>query len=366
MLAPLLPFVVSATHAPETPKAGVLEAIRAKHNLPSIMAGAIVDGRVVSLEAVGVRRLGSEERVTVDDPYHCGSVTKSFTAALFAKLVEEGKADWNAPLDELLPDLAKTMHPAYRKVTPLHLMAHRSGLSADSWRPKVPPRLWDWTGEPPSPRAEFAKAVLAVPPDNASEGKMVYTNAGYVVLGAIMERLTSIPWESLMRTRLLGPLRLSSAGFGPTDPKRTRSQPWGHKMQEGKLTPVPPGPDADNRPVMGPAATLHMNGRDMLRWCAFQIDAGRKGGPLGPESFRVLHHAPFGGDYAGGLIVAPRDWAGGTAYTHTGNNTMNCETLWIAPAKRFGMVVATNAYYEGIEDVHEEVIRLLIDRYCPK
>ena len=63
---------------------------------------------------------------------------------------------------------------------------------------------------------------------------------------------------------------------------------------------------------------------------------------LKTATFRTLHTPPGGGDYAGGWIVVDRPWAGGRAFTHSGSNTMWHCTVWLAPLRDFGTLVATN------------------------
>ena len=358
----LLPFV---RHDPE-PMAALMERVRTAHGLPSICAGAVVDGRIVSLDAVGVRRLGSDERATVDDQYHCGSITKSFTAALFATFVQSGNCGWNLSVGRLFMPPDNPVDPGYERLTALQLMAHRSGLPEASWPPGDTLALRAWSGHTPSFRRDYARRFLALPPTYPPGTRMVYSNANYVVLGAAMENIGGKDWEQLLRERLLRPLGLRSAGFGAAGTPGKTDQPWGHHVRNGRLTPVPPGPDADNPLTLGPANSLHMSVPDLLRWCAFQADEGRKGGPLEPEAFKTLHTPPFGGDYAGGLIALPRTWAGGTAFYHRGDNTMNTEILWIAPKKRFGLVVACNADAPGADAALDAVAAELIRRYCPK
>lgn len=336
-----------------------LEKIREEAHLPSLCGGAIVDGKIVALEAVGVRKVGSDEKVTIDDQYHCGSNTKSFTAVLTALMIQRGRFSWDTPLAKLLPEATKGMNPAYEKVTPRLLAAHRAGLTGETYIDGMPSFTFSKT-DLPGQRQKYASALLKTPPVAEPGTKFVYANGGFMVLGAALENLTHRSWEDLVTQELLKPLGLKSAGFGaaPT------GNPWGHVERDGKLVPIAPGPFGDNLPVLGPAGTLHMSVPDMLRWCAFQADEGRHGGILSPESFATLH-TPLG-DYGGGLIQIDRSWAGGRALTHTGSNTMNYETIWIAPKKGFGVVVATNVVSKETPEAVNKACGVLIRRYCPK
>lgn len=337
-----------------------LEKIRSEAHLPSICAGAIVNGKIVALEAVGVRHEGSEEAVTTADRYHCGSNTKSFTAALFALMVQRGKASWDEPIMRLLPkSVVDGMDPAFAVVTPRMLAAHQAGFTGDTYPAGMPNFSYERKNLPEE-RLKYAAFMLKQPPAAKPGTKYIYSNAGFIILGAILENLTHQTWEDLLTAEILKPLGLKSAGFGSAGP----GQPWGHIEKDGKWMPIAPGPFADNLPVLGPAGTLNMSVSDLLKWCAFQADEGRNGGLLTSQTFTELRK-PIG-EYGGGLIQTDRSWAGGKALTHSGSNTMNFETFWIAPKKGFAVVVATNAMSEKAPEAVDKACALLIRRFCPK
>ena len=80
----------------------------------------------------------------------------------------------------------------------------------------------------------------------------------------------------------------------------------------------------------------------------------------------MLHTPPSGGDYAGGWMAVDRPWAGGKALTHSGSNTMWYCTIWLAPARDFGILVATNKGGDGAvkacDEASGELIRLAVER----
>src|SRR5262249_34576377 len=104
----------------------VLEKARAEAGLPAL-AGALVYPDREIIAAVGTREINRKDAVTIDDPWHIGSDTKAMTAAVYAKLVEAGKAKWGATLPELFPKL--TLDPAWKATTIEQAMAHRAGLT---------------------------------------------------------------------------------------------------------------------------------------------------------------------------------------------------------------------------------------------
>src|SRR5437667_11507046 len=93
------------------PVSQMLENIREKHNLPALAAAVVVDGKIVVTNAVGFRKNGGTEKVTVDNKFHLGSVTKSMTATVAAMLVDRGTLSWTTTIGEAFPELIQEIHP---------------------------------------------------------------------------------------------------------------------------------------------------------------------------------------------------------------------------------------------------------------
>ena len=91
------------------------------------------------------------------------------------------------------------------------------------------------------------------------------------------------------------------------------------------------------------------------------LEGEREGKLLKPETFRKLHTAPSGGDYACGWVCLRRGWAGGRALMHNGSNTMWYIVMWLAPEKDFAVIAATNTGadkgQDGCDDVAVEMIK---------
>src|SRR5690606_4976564 len=147
----------------------------------------------------------------------------------------------------------------------------------------------------------------------------------------------------LMQTMLFEPLEMHSAGFGAPATPGEIDQPWGHT--EGLfrgLKAVPPGPQADNPPAIGPAGTVHCSVIDLAKYAAFHL-AGEQGASelVNAASFKKLPTSA-GDDYALGWVVLERNWAGGRALMHNGSNTMFYLVVWMAPERNCAVIVATN------------------------
>jgi CubicO group peptidase (beta-lactamase class C family) len=300
-----------------------LEALRTQAAAPAMAAAARHrDGAALDL-VTGVRRIGAAEPATLADAWHWGSITKSMTATLTAKLVEGGALQWDAPLSVLLPDLTALMHAAYAPVTMRHLFSHRSGLAGNLPLPALL-RYPRHEADPRDSRMAYVRDCLSSAPIGPAETTFEYSNSGYVVAGAILETLLGEPWEALIRRSLFEPLGMSGAGFGAPGTPGRLDQPEGHAPGLLRLRAYGPGDVVNDNPaVLGPAGRVHAPLADVLRFAAAHRD---RAAFLRGESWDMLHTPPFGGDYALGLAVRPDG-----ALWHNGSNTLWYAEILIDP-----------------------------------
>lgn len=346
------------TRPPDDPRTRkILEEARVKHGLPG-MVGAIIKGAaVVSVAAVGVRKAGENDPFRPTDQIHIGSCTKAMTATLIGTLYEEGMLAASSTLAAIFPDYADGMHPDFREATLSHLLTHRAGLPHDGdW--------WNLPGRTPTEKRYAAlRELCSVAPSSLPGRKYEYSNAGYVLAGLMAERVTGASWENLLRARVFEPLYMYSAGFGPPglDGSTPEVQPYGHEWSRGRLKPI----RHDNAPVMGPAGTVHCSILDWAKFAVAHLRGERSGGSLlAPATFRDLHTPARGTEYAGGWLVLDRPWAGGKALNHAGSNTMWYANAWLAPARDFGVLVATNAGGGPTAKATDEAVGALLNHYA--
>jgi len=350
------------------PVSQMLETIRVKHKFPALAAAVVVDGKIVVTNAVGFRKKGGTERVTVDDQFHLGSVTKSMTATVAAMLVEQGKISWTTTIREAFPELKSEIHPDYLGVTLEQLLSQRSGAPGDApgdlWR-----KAWAANGTAAEQRLAFIKGILARKPEAKPGTKFIYSNQGYTIAGVMLEKATGKTWEDLLRSMLFEPLGMTTAGFGAPASVDKVDQPWGHtkKMLSGS-EPVPPGPGADNPLAISPAGSVHCSMGDLAKYAAFHM-AGERGQSelLKAESFKKLHTAVADNDdYALGWMVLKRGWANGRALMHNGSNTMFYVVVWMAPEKNCAVIVASNVGVDEAFEGCDEAAGKLIKQFFPK
>jgi CubicO group peptidase (beta-lactamase class C family) len=314
-----------------------LAEIVKQYDVPGMAVVVVMGDRVVATGAAGVRRRGSDEKITINDQFHLGSDTKAFTASLCAMFVEEGKLKWDTTVGEVFGDKVKNMGPQWRDVTLRELLTHRGGAPG-SIEPELRARLRLIQDDPVEARRQLLLGTVTRPPAAKPGTEFIYSNTGYAIAGHMAETVAGESWEQLMRERIFEPLGMKSAGFGAPGEAGKVDEPWGHTVR-GK--PVEPGPFADNPPAIGPAGRIHCSLGDWAKFVTWHLNGERDGkGLLKPESFVVMHGAV--GEYAMGWAVAQRAWGGGKVLTHAGSNTMWFAVTWLAPQKGFAVLVGCN------------------------
>lgn len=314
----------------------VLDSLRYALDLPSLAGAIMTDTGIVEAAAVGCRRYGGAMNVTVDDRFHLGSCGKSFTAVLIGLLVDEGKLNWTTTLPKIFTEYSETMRPEYRDVTIRDLLSHGAGFIRD-------PELTLHAPTARERRAEVVAWALMQPPA-VQRGTELYSNLGFIIAGAVAEKLADSSYEDLITKRIVQPLGLTTAAFGTMGTEGLEDQPLQHTSNHAPLEATT---DAHLQDVYDPAGGLYMSVRDWARYCRWVLacENGRAT-LLRRETAQIITTvavpAPGSGGSALGWGVQYSDWAGGRALVHTGSNGFNYSEVALCPVRRYGVVVMTN------------------------
>ena len=322
----------------------ILAEIVKDSGIPGMVAATVAGERVVAIGAAGVRKRDAKELVTTSDLFHLGSCTKAMTATLIARLVREGKISWDAKVGDIFTNLNDTIHPKWREVTMEQLLSNRGGAPGDLKTGGLWGRLWLRHGTPTEQRMTLVQGVITKEPETEPGTKYIYLNAGFAIAGAMAEKVTGESWEDLMRSRIFGPLGMTSAGFGAPGTLEQIDQPRGHKADGSAIGP---GAWADNPAAIGPAGTVHAAIEDWAKFIAVHLHGPRGRSDFLPaDVFEKLHRPAVNktsnGQYALGWSVTERPWGGGRVLNHSGSNTMWYCVVWMAPKRAFAVLVCTN------------------------
>ena len=184
------------------------EALRQEVKSPGLSVAVAVGGQVVWAEGFGEADVEARVPVSPESRFRLGSISKLFTAAAVARLVEAGKLDLDAPVQRYVPSFPEKDQP----VTSRQLAGHLAGI-----RHYTPP---DFV-RPPKRYAGvvdgleiFKDDPLLFPPGS----KYFYTSYGYNLLGAVVEGASGKDFWATIDEQVLKPLQL--AATGADDPER--------------------------------------------------------------------------------------------------------------------------------------------------
>jgi len=156
-------------------------------------------------EAVNASPMADAELVTIDTRFPIASMTKSFTAALVLKLVDDGKLGLDQTLAELLPDFDV---PYAGDVTLRHLLQNRSGIphyiDIPGWFDNDVKRAF--TDE------SFMDTLEQLELKFTPGRDYLYSNVNYYLLALVIDRYSGMDYETYLQTQILGPLGMTATG----------------------------------------------------------------------------------------------------------------------------------------------------------
>ena len=319
---------------------------------PAMWAAIINENGIEAVAAAGVRKRGSPEKATVEDQIHVGSLTKAMTSVLLARLVANGALanGWNTTLVQVFPELDRKIHASYHEVPLNEFVRHRSGLArnAANW--------WAYRDRDIKKRRyRLLKTNLRSRPAKP-RGGFWYSNLGYMVAGAMAERVTGKSWEELMGEHVFGPLGMKRTGFGVPGTTGEVDEPWGHRRSgPGKWK----GVQDDNDASFGPAGTVHMTLGDYANFARLWFQSVKP--QILTRKQRDELAIPHKGKYAAGWYSVPRDWGDGNVLTHTGSNTYWRARVSLAPNTGKAYIAAANASNDEIRRTLDAIICKLIN-----
>ncbi|MFE6052725.1 serine hydrolase domain-containing protein [Kitasatospora sp. NPDC056446] len=291
---------------------------------PSMIGGVVRNGRPVWS---GARSMIDGHAPTPDVQYRIGSISKTFVAVLVLRLRDEGLLDLADPLARHLPGTAAD------GATVAQLLSHGSGLTAET------PGPW-WERTEGTLRPGLDDILETERPLKHPAGRLFhYSNPGYALLGALVEKLRGEPWGEVLRREVLAPLGMDRTTLLPEHPHAGgfAVHPWADVML--------PEPLADTG-LMAAAGQLWSTGADLARWAAF-LAAGDDT-VLSAATLAEMRRpavAPDDADWTTGygLGLQLRRHEGRLLYGHTGSMPGFTACLWVSADDGLAAFALSNA-----------------------
>ena len=330
-----------------------------KHGVPGAQLGILrydADGADELVVAThGLLNIDSKQPVTADSIFQIGSITKVWTATVVMQLVDEGLAELDAPVVEVLPELRLADPDVTKQVTLRHLLTHTSGIDGD---------VFTDTGRGDDCIERYVELLGEQTQNHPLGATWSYCNAGFSVLGRVIEKLTGKTWDEALRERLFTPLQMEHAITLPEE-ALLHAAAVGHVTQDGvkSVAPVWQLPRS-----IGPAGLVTANAADVLAFARLHLTGG-----VGPDGTRLLseesatamadHQADLPDKYSlgdsWGLGWIRFGWDGRRVYGHDGNTIGQAAFLRVLPelCNRWGLAVTMLTNNDGSRDLYEELYR---------
>ncbi len=170
----------------------------------------VKDGKPLYQRSTGFADVESGRRLTADSRFRIGSITKTYTAALVMKAIEEGKLKGDDRLSKFFPQV-----PNADKITINHMLAHRSGIHNFT-----DDREYSDYNTGAKTRPEMVSLIASAKSDFEPDSKADYSNSNFVLLSFILEDVYKKPYAEILSQKILKPLKLDNTYFGGKyDPK---------------------------------------------------------------------------------------------------------------------------------------------------
>jgi D-alanyl-D-alanine-carboxypeptidase/D-alanyl-D-alanine-endopeptidase len=252
-----------------------------------ISIGIVDNGKSSLLSAGSVHPRGGDARaIREDDEFQVGSITKTFTATLYALALSEGKVAADAPAQDYMPEgVTLPVYQSGGKTIPItldSLARHASGL----------PRSIEGGSDGLS-RQEMIDQLRSARLSFAPGSGFLYSNLGFAVLALAMERVYNGKIEDLLPQMVAAPLGMNNTGFGGG-------------VLEGYRPNGEPAPEVNPTwPAFDGAAALRSTPADMQQFLLYnmRLASSERLSPLLPTLQKTVHLQARGGEGGG----RPRD-----------------------------------------------------------
>lgn len=249
-----------------------VESVRRQLDAAGFAVTIVENGKVTFARGYGEKLLGSGQKVDADSLFQIGSVTKHFTAAALATLVDEGRLKWDDPVIDHLPDFRMYDPWVTREMTVRDLLTHRSGLGLGQGDLMFVPAT-------NISRAEVVRRIRYLKPATSFRSSYAYDNILYAVAGQLVEAKTGQTWEVYVRERLLKPAGMANSVTNDPDRWRVSNRALPHG-QLGELRGMGAQQPLDEQAVAlgqnaGPAGAISSSANDMAKWIQVQLAEGK-------------------------------------------------------------------------------------------
>ncbi len=340
----------------------------ADNNVPGLVWGVVMDGRLVHVKAMGVQDLGEAKRpVTAETGFRIASMSKAFTGYAILKLRDEGKLRLDDRAVKHIPEIKSWAGD----ITVADLLFHTTGMVTDDpWGDR----------QQVMPEAEFTKLLKAgVPRNMPRDVRYEYSNMGFAMLGRIISNVSRTDYASYVENSVFIPRGMKSTTYEVNDvPLATRA--IGYRWENGAWAEEP----TMKHGAFGAMGGITTTANDYAKWVAFLLSAwpAAEGDAKERQTIRAMQYGGglthrrtrpgkegancrISGVYAAGLVAAD-DCVLGPVLFHGGGFPGYGSHMLLIPDLGIGVFALSNRTYAGPSaPVWDAATSLFTGQYAP-
>ncbi|GAA5085556.1 serine hydrolase domain-containing protein [Chryseobacterium ginsengisoli] len=295
-----------------------LDSLFVHHKVMGSFAIAEND-RPTFIKVVGFSDVEKKQKANVETQYRIGSISKTFTAVLMMKALEEKKISLDKKLSDFYPEI-----PNANKITIENLLQHRTGIhnltnEAEYWQYNTKPQT----------ESSLVNIIKKYKSDFEPGSKHEYSNSNYILLGFILEKVYKKSYAELIKAKITKPLKLNLTEVGGKI-DTSKNQAKSYEFTNGKYEV---SSETDMTIPIG-AGNIISTPRDLLTF----ILGLEQGKLVKKESLEKMKN--FVDDYGYGLVKVPFDKHWG--FGHTGGIDKFSSALFYFPDLKVAVAFSTN------------------------
>src|SRR5688572_6438511 len=240
------------------------DSLMKEWNIPGLALGIVHKDQLIYGKGYGYRDLEKKLPVETTTLFPIASNTKLFTATAACMLAQEGKLNLNRPVKNYLPAINFYNDELNAKVTLLDMLSHRTGL----------PRYDGIWVNATFTRKEIASKIAYMRPQYELREGYIYNNMMFSSAGLVMEQVTGISWEEIIRQKLLSPLNMNATCFTTEEMKKYGNYSLSYFEADSTRRLLAKQYEAQSE-ALGPAGIIKSSVEDMSHWMIAQLNKGK-------------------------------------------------------------------------------------------
>lgn len=286
------------------------------------------DGNVIYSRAFGYAQIDGNEKkpATAATRYRISSITKTFTAVMILQLVEEGKLRLTDTLDKFFPQI-----PNAARITIAHILLHRSGM------PEIQPDgAWGKQHHTPD---EFVARIAQGLPNFEPDAKSLYSNAGYHLLGYVVEKVGGKPYQQALKERITARIGLPNTYLGEGNTSSARGEALAYMYFGDRWIET----SEPHFSVVAGAGAILSTSADLAKFIQAVFDLKL----VSADSLKLMTTLKDGE----GMGMVTFSFVGKTLYGNTGGSASTGAWLNYFPEEKLALAYTTNAKPYPVKDI---------------